>query len=196
MDRILDDACSYMLWVSRIRAACDDQLATVSEDDTTEATSGGPLMNLHATLGRGRRVYRSPGTLRAALLVTLAVPVFIVLAFVVKGGAVVGLVLVALLAIFAWRCWQWGISVSAHGVRVVQLFVTRTFQWDEIENFYVAPLSNYPFAAYVSLRNGRKMPSAGISTAQPASDAHRRQVQGPVDELNAMLAEWRKTRNT
>jgi hypothetical protein len=164
----------------------------MSEDDAPEVGSGEPVLNPPSTGPWGRRVYRSAGTLRTAILVTAGVPVFTVIAFEVRGGLVVGLVLAALLALFAWRCWQWGISASANEVRVVTLFVTRTVRWDEIESFYVAPLSNYPFAAYVLLRDGRKLVSAGISTARPDTDGHRRQVQGPVDELNAMLKQWRE----
>lgn len=149
------------------------------------------FLTVGSDLTRGR-VYRSAGTLRAALMVTAGVPVFIVLGLV-KGGLVVGLVIAGLLAILAWRFWHWGIRASADEVRVVTLFVTRTVRWDEIDHFYVGKFSSYPFAAYVLLRDGRKLVSAGISTSQPATEGHRRQVQGPVDDLNARLAEWRAT---
>ena len=148
-------------------------------------------MNMNAFFGQRRHVYRSPGTLRAALINTLAVPVFMGLGLV--NGVVISFVLAGLLAVFAWRCWQWGISASIDDVRVGQFLVTRTVRWEEIEKFYVAPLLNSPSAAYVLLRDGRTLPTAGISAARPATDARRRRVQDPVDELNAMLAERRAT---
>jgi hypothetical protein len=139
-------------------------------------------------------MYRSAGTLRAAILATAVPPAFIVLGLV-KGGLIVAFVLAGLLAVLAWRIWHWGIRVRADGVQVVTLLVTRTVRWDEIEKFYVGKFSSYPFAAYVLLRDGRKLVSAGISTSQPGTEGHRRQVQGPVDELNAMLADWREARS-
>jgi hypothetical protein len=140
-------------------------------------------------------MYRSAGTLRAALATTVAVPVFAVLGLV-QGDVAVGFVLAGLLAIMAWRNWQWGISASADDVRVGQFFVTRTVRWEEIEAFYVAPLMNSPAAGWVRLNDGRELPTFGISTARPLTDRRRTQVQVPVDELNATLAGWRKAHPT
>jgi hypothetical protein len=147
--------------------------------------------NVNAIGRQARRVYRSPGTLRAALMASAAVPILVVLAFVIRHGGPVCTVFAGVFVIVAWRCWHWGISVSADGVRVAGLWATRSISWDEIDNFLVAPSFGYPFCAHVLLRDGRKLAALGISTAQPASEAHRRQVQGPVDELNRLLAERR-----
>lgn len=132
-------------------------------------------------------MYRSAGTSRAALLATCAVPVLVVVALADAPVRVACLVFAGLWVVLAWRFWSSGVVVSADRVQVVTVLATRSFRWDEIERFYVAPFMGYPFCAYLELKSGRSISAAAISTPQPASEQHRRQVQEQVDELNAQL---------
>lgn len=92
-----------------------------------------------------------------------------------------------------WRAWVIGIHAGMNGVKVVGFVFTKRFRWDEIDHFAVLPLGGYPYVGHVVLTDGRRVGTFGLSSAgSPASDAqaekYRLQVQGPVDELNQVLA--------
>jgi hypothetical protein len=133
------------------------------------------------------RVYRANSALRASILATLAIPGFVIAGLLASGVIVVCFAFAALFVVFAWRCWQWGIKVNADNVQVTNLFGSRSFRWDEIDEFYVAPFWGYPYCAIVRPKVGQPVPALGISTAKPATKRRLKQVQGPVDELNDLL---------
>lgn len=97
-----------------------------------------------------------------------------------------------LFLLMTWRIWVTGIHVEASGIKVVGFLLSRRFSWQEIDHFAVLPLGGYPYVGHVVLRSGRQVGTYGIGApGRPQSKAEqfRRQVQGPVDELNQLLAE-------
>jgi hypothetical protein len=153
-------------------------------------------MTMSAGLPRHRRVYRSVGTVRAATGCSVATTGFCVLAAVPGNSRGLGFVLAPLLLVMSWRAWTAGIHVEADGIKVVGFLLSRRFRWEEIDHFEVLPLGGYPYVGHVVLRDGRHVGTYGIGApARPKSKAEqfRLHVQRPVDELNQVLADRRRT---
>lgn len=148
------------------------------------------LLESHSTVDR--RTYRSVSTLRAAVGATAAAVGFAVVAVLPGGAQGLGLTLAPICALTAWRAWVAGIRVEARGIKVVGFLLSRRFRWEEIDHFAVEPLGRYPYVGHVVLRNGRHVGTYGLGApGRPQSKAEhfRGQVQRPVDELNALLAD-------
>lgn len=140
-------------------------------------------------MGADPRIYRTAGTVRAAIGATAAVPVLLLLGATTGGANVVWFIFAPLVAVLAWRCWKLGIRTARDGVQIVGFFASRRVSWIQVERFAVEPLGSYPFVAHVVLRNGDHLPCLGLSSAaRPNPDKKRLLVQEPVDKLNQLLA--------
>lgn len=137
------------------------------------------------------RVYRSVSTLRGALFATALMPCGIVLAVLGGRAAIVGYALAPLGALMAAWAWRAGVHVHCDGVKIVGI-LSRKVRWEDIERFEVRPWQRYPFTGYVVLSGGgRAIPIMAITTAGGDTHEHRAQAQKPIDELNALLEQWR-----
>jgi hypothetical protein len=93
-----------------------------------------------------------------------------------------------------WRSWVCGIRIEPDGIEVVGFLLSRRFGWDKIDHFAVRPLGGYPYVGHAVLRDGRQVGTYGLGApGRPKSKAEqfRLQVQGPVDQLNEALEQWR-----
>lgn len=155
----------------------------------SESTSTAPV----ATTTRNGP-YRTIGTVRVKWGATA---VIIVLPFVAIASGkipVFWIIFGILWLVVTWRAWILGVYVEQDGVRIVQYMTTKPVAWEDIDHFAVLPAGNYPYAGQIIIR-GRTRPLviAGMgAAARPNPEAKRLQVQKPIDELNAILAEWRE----
>lgn len=137
--------------------------------------------------------YRTIGTDRVKWGAT-AVTIALIILAVVTGKVLVFWIIFGLAwLLMTWRAWILGVYVEQDGVKIVQYVTTKRVAWEDIDHFAVLPAGNYPFAGQIVIR-GRSRPLviAGMgAAARPNPDAKRLQVQKPIDELNAILAEWR-----
>ncbi len=145
-----------------------------------------------------RRRYRARGVWRAGLLAEIAVVCFTVLAVVGSERAhVAGGVAAALFLVWSIPLWRTGLYVYADGVKVRGIVFSKYVPWSDIERFEVRAAGNWPFVGFIVRHGGRRPISiAALSTpGWPKSrfETFRARVQGPVDELNQLLAQWRES---
>ena len=142
-----------------------------------------------------RRVYRSVGTMRAAVLSTAGMVGIIVFAFVRSRGDELLVSVVTMLSIlWTWRSWTLGVYTDDRGITVRGVVRSKRIAWTDIDHFAVMPAGNYRFVGHVVPRDGRHpRPILSIAAANwPNPDKKQLQAQGPVDELNLALARWRE----
>ena len=138
------------------------------------------------------RVYRTIGTVHAAVAATAMTVGFVVLALVPGRAEVAGYVLAPLFALWTWPAWLMGVRVDDSGVKVTGYLLTKRIPWPDVERFAVMPAGNYPYVGHVIRTNGRRpVVIMGISTGRGKSEKHRLEAQKPIDQLNAALADWR-----
>jgi hypothetical protein len=142
-----------------------------------------------------KRTYRSSTTLWSAVAGSIGSVAFLVGAITPGTGHLLGYGIPALFVLaLSWRLWVAGIHPRRDGVKLVGILVSRTVPWDEIDCFEVRPLGGVPFAGYIVLRDGKAYGGLGLAAggrfSKPGSPAEQR-VQGPVDELNELLAAQR-----
>jgi hypothetical protein len=140
------------------------------------------------------RTVRSMSTLRAAIGGTVATLGFIALAVFDAKLRVQGITLAATSTVMTWRSWVAGIRIEPTGIKVVGFLLSRRFAWDKVDHFAVLPLGGYPYVGHAVLRGGLQVGMYGLGApGRPKSSAERfrLQVQGPVDQLNEALEQWR-----
>jgi hypothetical protein len=139
----------------------------------------------------GRRVYRSPSTIRGAIIATAGLIGVGVLAALPGRGQIVGFIFLAPWLVGTWRSWTLGVHVEADGVKVVGLVLSKRIRWEDIDHFAVLPAGNYPYVGQIIRRDGGPpMPVLGLAAGR--GERFRPGVQKPVDELNLVLAEVRE----
>ena len=130
-------------------------------------------------------MYRARNYRRGAALGTLAGVGFLLLA--IFGDHVVGGVITAIYVVLMWRLLRMGIKTRVSGVTLRQFLRTQTFEWSDIQTFDMRPLGRYPYAAWVTLKNGRTYPSLGLSAPRAPARENRRYIEEKVAELNRLL---------
>jgi hypothetical protein len=143
-----------------------------------------------------RSVYRSVGTLWAAIGLTAGGAGFVVVGVTAPRRGIDVVIMAALVLLMACRMWVADIRVGPDGVKVGSLLRSRKVPWSDVERFAVMPLGRYPYVGCVVLRDGRKFGTFGLSTSAGHSEGRRLHVQRPIDELNEILAERRATGET
>jgi hypothetical protein len=138
-----------------------------------------------------RRVYRTNGTVLAAIAVSIGCLICIPLAVLPNKAQPVGYVFAPLLFVFAWRAWRLGAYVEPEAVRVVNPFGTRRIAWGDIDQFAARPAGNYPYVGQVIHKAGRPLLIFAICPAGPGAEKQRLEAQVPVDGLNEALEDWR-----
>ncbi len=130
--------------------------------------------------------------LRGALLGTVITAAFIAVAAVPGKGQIVGFIFAPSIGYLTWRAWRIGVRVRDDGVIVGGFLWAKRVPWTDIERFTAEPSGGYPYVGRI-VRNGGHRPIviAGFDSGRKATDKHRRQVQAPIDQLNAVLERWR-----
>ncbi len=155
------------------------------------------MMSAHPKETMKPRRYRARGVWRAGLLADVTCVCFAVLAVVGSGRAhVAGGVAAALFFAWSFPAWRAGLYVYADGVKVCGIVLSKRVPWSDIERFEVRAAGNWPYVGFIVRRGGRRPISiAALSTpGWPKSrfETFRARVQGPVDELNQLLAQWQE----
>lgn len=125
-------------------------------------------------------------------MTTLAI-VWVVLAIVPWAAQDVGFVFAPLCLVLTWRFWIWGVHIEPNGPKVCGLVVTRHVAWADVDRFAVLPAGRYPYVGQL-IRKGHQPPIVilAISSSGGETEGARGRAQGPVDQLNEILTEWRQ----
>ena len=91
-----------------------------------------------------------------------------------------------------WRIASAGIHVDSDAVTVATTFSSHRVSWQEIDHFAVLPRGRYPYVGHVVLRDGRTLATYGLSTSGRMTERNRLAIERPINNLNAILADWRK----
>ena len=139
-----------------------------------------------------RRVYRTRDASRALAISTVVTLALVALAVVPGRAEAAGYVGAPLWAIATWRAWRLGVHVDESGVTVSGVLYSRRVAWSDIDHFAVMPSGSYPYVGHIVRSDaGRPVAIMSMSAPRGKSDAHRLEVERPVDELNGLLAAWR-----
>jgi hypothetical protein len=95
----------------------------------------------------------------------------------------------------AWRFWRVGIYTEATGIKIVGMLAAKRVPWSDIDHFEVRPVGRYPYVGHIIRTGGRPPLFAlfALSTSRPATEQKRLRIQGPIDDLNHALTDWRSS---
>jgi len=125
-----------------------------------------------------------------ALIATAATVGLVALALIPGRAQVAGYVGAPLWALATWRAWHLGLQVEGAGVKVSGFIFSRRVPWSDIDHGTIMPSGSYPYVAHLVRKHGRApIVITGISGPRGKTEPHRLEVQRPVDELNALLAQ-------
>jgi len=122
---------------------------------------------------------------------------FAIFAVASKNGHVAGGIAALVTLYGGVRLWRMGARVEPDAVVVVGYLTSRRVPWSDIERFEVRPNGQWPYAGFVIRRSSSRplLISALTAPGRPKSRLEEggRRVQGPIDELNLLLEEFRST---
>lgn len=146
------------------------------------------MFSLLTRSSRARCVVRGENASRYAWASGVTAVAFGVVALGSDKARVVGTVWAVVMLCLCWRIRTMGVHMGLTEIKVVGVVSTKIVPRTDVERFEVAPLGQYPQAAWLVKADGSKLPIIAIAV-RGKGEEYRQRVQRPVDELNRLLTQ-------